>query len=321
MQARVIEQSQIDQCRIACRTYFEQRRLTVTMDQPIAAGIDWTPMIYATNGEQYGVQIKAKPSIESFWLDIFRTNVRPNQPNLRICVAFPFEIALRLTQETLANLIRENLSIIVVNEDNTINFFDHTQSRVPARTANTIVEQLRERKARMLTAHLRNCQRGRPYFVQYEDICKEIFSTIFVPPLNSPSSQSRTLSGLRRRDHIFPNYARQGFWFDVIKQTYSGNYIVVDCKNLTTHVTQKEIQDVAKYLNKNSTGLFGIILSRDDPNPNAKKKQVEEWNENKKMIIVLNDNDVLALIESFRGQDDPCLLIQQKIDDFIMMIG
>ena len=321
MQARILEQSQIEQCKIACRTYFERRHLIVALDQPIAANVEWSPMVYARNGEQYGVHIKAKPLLEPLWLDIFRISVRPNQPNLKICVAFPFEIALRLTHETLTSLSRENLSIIAVYEDGTIDFFDSSRSRVPTRTANSIIQQLRERKAGMLSTQLANCQRGRPYFVQYENLCSDIFKTIFVPPLNLPSSQSTTLSTLRRRDHVFPNYAKQGFWFDVIKQTYMGNYIVVECKNLTTHVTQKEIQDAAKYLNRKNLGLFAIVLSRGDPNPNARRKQVEEWTENQKMIITLNDNDVLSLIELYRNQDDPSSVIQQKIDDFIMMVG
>ena len=256
-------------------------------------------MVYARNGEQYGVHIKTRPSIEPFWLETFRVNVIPNQPNLKICLAFPFEVALRLNYETLTNLLRENLSIIVVYDDGTMNLFDSAQSQVPARTANTIIQQLRNRKAEMLTTQVVNCQRGRTHFSKYENLCLDIFKTIFVPPLNNPSSQSTTLSTLRRRDHVFPNYTRQGFWFDVIRQTYRGNYIIVECKNLTTRVTQEEISDAAKYLNKNSTGLFALLLFlREDPNPNAKRKQVEEWGENQKMIITLNDNDLLSLIES-----------------------
>lgn len=316
-----MEQSQIEQCKIACRTYFEHRHLTVTLDQPIAANVEWSPMVYARNSEQYGVLVKAKPCLEHLWLDIFRISVRPNQPNLKICVAFPFETALRLTHETLESLLRENLSIITVYENGTIDLFDSRQSQVPARSANTIVQHLRERKAGALSAQLVNCERGRTHFAQYENLCLDIFKTIFVPPLSQPSSQSLTLSTLRRRDHVFPNYAKQGFWFDVIKQTYNGNYIIIECKNLTTRVTQEEIQDAAKYLNRKSTGLFAIVFSRQDPNANAKKKQVEEWNENQKMIITLNDDDVLSLIELYRTQDDPSLVIQQKIDEFIMMIG
>ncbi|MFB3889896.1 MAG: hypothetical protein ACE14S_10430 [Candidatus Bathyarchaeia archaeon] len=321
MQARILEQSQIEQCKIACRRYFEQRLLTVTLDQPIAANVEWSPMVYARNDEQFGVHIKAKPCLEPLWLDIFRISVRPNRPNLKICVAFPFEVALRLTRETLESLLRESLSIITVYEDSTIDLFDSTQSQVPARYANTIIQQLRERKAGALSTQLATCQRGRTYFVQYENLCLDIFKTIFVPPLSQPSSQSTTLSTLRRRDHVFPNYAKQGFWFDVVRQTYMGKYIIVECKNLTTRVTQEEIEDAARYLNKKSTGLFAIVFSRQDPNANAKKKQVEEWNENQKMIITLNDNEVLSLIELYRTQDDPSQIIQQKIDEFIMMIG
>lgn len=322
MQARILEQSQIEHCKNACKTYFEQKNLNVILDEPISANIEWAPMIYARNGEQYGVHVRTKPSLESFRMDIFRTNVRPLQPNLKVCLAFPFDVALRITHGTLTNWIKEKLSVITVYDDGTLSFFDNELHEVPSNTANEIIQHLRDGKAEVLSNELCNCQRGKPYYVQYENLCEDIFKTIFVPPLGHPLSQRTTLSTLKRRDHVFPNYAREGnFWFDVFKQTYFGTYVVVECKNLTSKVTQEEIRDTAKYLNKKSTGLFALLLSREDPNTNAKRMQSEEWLDNQKLILTLNDEDLLSIIELYRQQDDPSQVIQQKIDDFMVMVG
>ena len=107
-------------------------------------------MVFASNGEQYGVHVETCPYLEDFWLDTFQENVRPNKPELKICLAFPFEVALRLSNTTLTKLLKENFSIITVYNENTLDFFNSEQIRVPARTANEIIQQLRDRKAELL---------------------------------------------------------------------------------------------------------------------------------------------------------------------------
>jgi hypothetical protein len=320
MQAKLLQQNEIDHCKAICKNYFEQKHLNVVLDQPIAANIDWSPMIYAKNGEQYGVDVKTKPALETFWLETYRINVRPNQPTLNICLAFPFDIALRLSPETLKAFIEEKLSIFVVHNDDSVDFFKHNQSHIPSRAANSIIDDLRNKKAKLLSSQLVGCGKGRNYFSEYEKICLDIFKTLFVPPLSLPSSQVYTVSHIRRRDHIFPNHAKEGFWFDVVKQTYKGNYVLLECKNLEGKVTINEIEDAAKYLFEKGTGLFGLILSREAASPNAKKLQIDKWTNEGKLIIVLTDDDLLTLIECYRNQQDPSVHVQNKIDEFMLAV-
>jgi hypothetical protein len=318
MQSNLIIQAEIDRCKVACRNYFEHNDLSVAFDQPIAVNVEWTPHVYARNNERYGVDIKTEPALEPFWLDTYRINVKPNQPALEICLAFPFEIALRLPFDTLRSFVEEELSIIVIYDDNTLDFFRYNQSQVPSRIASSIIQQLKRKKAEMLSQELRNCTRGRDYFSEYEKVCLAIFKTLFVPPLGEPVTQSSTVSHLRRRDHVFPNRAREGFWHDVVKQTYKGTYVLIECKNLTTKVNVKAIDDAAKYLNKKGVGLFGLVLSRESANPNARRLQISHWSNEEKLIVVLDDNDMLALVERYRNQQDPSVIIQNRIDELML---
>jgi len=49
------------------------------------------------------------------------------------------------------------------------------------------------------------CPLGNDGWSQFEELCTDILTYLFVPPLNQPQRQGRTYSGVNRRDAIFPN--------------------------------------------------------------------------------------------------------------------
>lgn len=314
MQAKIQRQAEIDRCKAVCKIYFEGQHLVVSYDEAIATNVEWAPHVYARNAEQYGVDITNKPCIEPFWLDTYRLNVKPNKPDIRICIAFPFEIALRLSCDLLKTYVEQGLSIIVVYDDGTLDFFKHDLARVPSRTANLITRALKTKKAKMLSDELNLCPKGREYFSQYEKICLDIFTTLFVPPLSMPKTQSATVSRLRRRDHLFPNYAQNGFWSDIVKREYKGSYILLECKNLNTLISPAEVDDASKYLTEKGIGLFGVIMGRKRASKNAEKLQASKWNGKSEMIITLKDEDLLKMVELYENQEDPSVVIQEQID-------
>lgn len=186
MQAKFFKQAEVEHCKAVCRLYFEQKNLTVSIDTPIAENVQWTPHIYATNGEKYGIDVQTRPFLDNYWLDTFKINVMPNQPSIKICLAFPFEVALRLTSSTIESFIKEGLSIIIIYDDNSLDFFNNERIIVPSRQAHEIMRQLKVKKAGMLSSELTNCPIGRKHFSQYEKVCLNIFTALFVPPLDTP---------------------------------------------------------------------------------------------------------------------------------------
>jgi hypothetical protein len=314
MQAKIQKQAEIDRCKAVCRIFFEKRNLSVSYDEAVADDVEWAPHVYARNDEQYGVDIATKPFVEPFWLDTYRLSVKPNKPDIRVCLAFPFEIALRLSPDVLKAYVEQGLSIIAIYDDGNLDFFKHDLARVPSRTANSIIQALMRKKAKMLSDELDQCAKGHKYFSQYEKICLDIFTTLFVPPLSVPKTQSSTSTRLRRRDHLFPNYTQNGFWSDVIKHEYKGSYVLLECKNLNTPVSPREVDDIARYLNEKSIGLFGIITGRKPANREAKRAQASRWTSHNQMIITLADRDLLKMIELYENQEDPCAVIREQID-------
>lgn len=137
--------------------------------------------------------------------------------------------------------------------------------------------------------------------------------------MSAPYIQPNTLLGLRRRDHVFPNHAKQGFWFET-KQDYKATCILLECKNLNSPISVNEIDDALKYLHEKGIGLFGILISRTATNRNAKAQQVSKWKDESKLVVDLQDNDLLEMIELYRNLEDPTEVIQNKIDEFMLRV-
>jgi hypothetical protein len=165
---------------------------------------------------------------------------------------------------------------------------------------------------------------------KYEEICKEILTFLFckdIPEakaLNNPSSQSESDQGYERRDLVFQNSATDGFWLD-IRKDYQAVGIVVDAKNYKNTITKKTIHDTAVYLNEKGLGMFGIVVARKIPNESKSsltknqrlnstvKAQLDQWEKNGKMIIMLDDDDLILMINQKVHGDDPTSLIRERV--------
>ena len=60
-------------------------------------------------------------------------------------------------------------------------------------------------KSDELVIRINKCPPGNKGWREFEDICIETLTYLFVPPLLPPRIQTRTLSGVDRRDAVFPN--------------------------------------------------------------------------------------------------------------------
>ncbi|QOV37282.1 hypothetical protein IM697_02135 [Streptomyces ferrugineus] len=156
---------------------------------------------------------------------------------------------------------------------------------------------------------------GRESWALYQRLCQEIFEYLFSPPLRTPITESRNENGVNRRDFILPNYAPTGYW-EFLRKEYRADYIVVDPKNYAGKVGKERVLQVANYLQRHGTGLFGIIVCRNGADRAAQLTIREQWILHDKMIIVLQDADLLQMLTDKSFGNDPVELIRQKIEDF-----
>lgn len=162
---------------------------------------------------------------------------------------------------------------------------------------------------------LKSCKPGKENWSMYQKLIGEILSFLFCPPLLLPLSEKSDALKINRRDFIFPNYCEIGFWA-FLRSRYHADYIVVDAKNYNKQVTKKEVLQIANYLKFHGTGLFGMIISRNGISQGALYTIREVWAIDKKLIIVLQDNEIEQMLLEKLTKREPENVIRQKIEDF-----
>jgi hypothetical protein len=119
---------------------------------------------------------------------------------------------------------------------------------------------------------------------------------------------------INRRDFILPNYSEDDFWA-FIRYQYSGDY-VVDAKIYSGKIKKRNVLQISNYLKKHGAGLFGLIICRRGGDNSCVQTLREIWAIDRKLIIVLTDDDIeKVLIEKSSGRN-PEIIIRQKIEDF-----
>jgi hypothetical protein len=150
---------------------------------------------------------------------------------------------------------------------------------------------------------------------RYQKFIQRVLEHLFGSQLSSPIVEHSDHFKINRRDFILRNYAETGFWAH-LRTRYYADYIVVDAKNYSKKVTKKEILQIANYLKIHGAGLFGLIFSRNGGDASSYYTCREIWAMDKKLIIVLNDEDLKKMILSKESSENPEEIIQQKIEHF-----
>ncbi len=171
----------------------------------------------------------------------------------------------------------------------------------------------------MLIDRLKRCKPGRGEWQVYQKLVGEILSALFCPPLDPVSEQNADGNYKNRRDFVLPNYSADGYW-PYLRERYQAEFIVVDAKNSAAGVKKDDILQVAHYLKKDGTGLFGIICSRRAMEDTAQAHLRDVWITDKKMIVILGDSDIEQMLLNKQKGVDPCQILIEKIREFRLKI-
>ncbi len=152
---------------------------------------------------------------------------------------------------------------------------------------------------------------------KYQKHIEKILDYLFGSVLSSPITELSDHFKINRRDFILRNYAETGFWAH-IRTRYLADYIVLDAKNYTKKVTKKEILQISNYLKVHGAGLFGIIVTRNGSDNGSYYTCREIWAMDKKLVIVLDDNDIKKMIIAKASTNNPEEIIRQKIEQFTL---
>lgn len=113
-----------------------------------------------------------------------------------------------------------------------------------------------------------------------------------------------------------PNYTDKGFWA-FMREKYEADYVVIDAKNYSRRVKKSEVLQIANYLKPHGAGLFGIIISREGGDTSGCEHTLrEQWLIHRKLILLLDDDDVTQMLVTKSEGRVPEEVIEQKIEHF-----
>lgn len=166
-----------------------------------------------------------------------------------------------------------------------------------------------------LIQDLKVCKPGKAEWSKYQKLVGQILERLFCPPLSTPISELSDLTKVNRRDFILPNYSEGGFWA-FIRFQYSADYIIVDAKNYVGKIKKQSVLQISNYLKKHGAGLFGLIICRKGGNRSCTQTLREVWAIDRKLVVVLTDDDVEKMLLEKSSGREPEIIIRQKIEDF-----
>ncbi|MFT4066898.1 HNH endonuclease [Paraburkholderia sp.] len=163
---------------------------------------------------------------------------------------------------------------------------------------------------------LESCVPGKSDCYVYQTLVGEILECLFTPPLGKPIPELSDKSEANRRDFIMPNYTERGFW-SFMRQKYEADYIVIDAKNYTRKIKKSEVLQIANYLKPHGAGLFGLIISRRGGDSSGCEHTLrEQWLIHRKLILVLDDEDIKAMLMAKSDERLAEDVLGQKIEHF-----
>jgi hypothetical protein len=160
------------------------------------------------------------------------------------------------------------------------------------------------------------CNPGKADWHVYQSLIGDVLECLFTPPLGKPISELSDKSKANRRDFIMPNYADQGFWA-FLRNKYEADYVVIDAKNYSRKVKKGEILQIANYLKPHGAGLFGLIVTRKGGDAYGCEHTLrEQWLVHRKLILVLDDEDIKGMLRAKSDGRPPEEVLGQKIESF-----
>lgn len=167
----------------------------------------------------------------------------------------------------------------------------------------------REERARQgaeLLIRLKKCKPGSEWKI-YEEICYDLidwtFREEFIDPIDlswNPIPEYKRIKN-HIRDICLRNQSKDehnnNYW-NRLRNDYSAIHIIFECKNTAYKITEEEVFQLFGYLDPNSLGRFGILLTRKGQE-NSAVRAIDRAKLDKYKILVFDDNDIKEWIRCF----------------------
>lgn len=169
---------------------------------------------------------------------------------------------------------------------------------------------------------LDSCPLGSAGWVEFENLCTEILTFLFVPPLVTSQRQAKTNSGVQRRDAIFPNrnitsngVAISKNWYHLY-QELNARMVLFEFKNYdTTEIGTDEVNQTLNYLT-NPMGRLAILICSKIPNNSAHIRRNTIYSNDQKVILFMTKEHLKEMLAMKDRNEDPSDLIIDLLELF-----
>ena len=173
------------------------------------------------------------------------------------------------------------------------------------------------RSSTELRRRLSECPAGISGWKQFEDACIDVLKFLFVPPLTEPLIQSRSYSGIDRRDAIFPNRNIElGNNWGHLYRELDARMILFEFKNYDKEEIGKEETNQTRNYMKKTMGRLGVLCCNRQPNNAAHIKRNSVFSEDGKLILFVTVEHLKEMILIKERGEDPSDLIMDLVEEF-----
>jgi len=154
----------------------------------------------------------------------------------------------------------------------------------------------------------------------YEKAIEALLTALFYPDLVHPVYQHEIHQGRKRIDIKYTNMGGAGF-FAWIGKHYTVPQLFIECKNYGGEVANPELDQLSGRFGKSRGEVGFLVCRRFDNKARFEQRCRDTALDGRGYIIVLDDEDLKALVEARKAEDEaPCReypLLRQRFDTII----
>lgn len=167
---------------------------------------------------------------------------------------------------------------------------------------------------------LQSCKLGKESYKEYERICTDIIKYLFDSEFYKLSEQHKTGDEMYRMDLVCSLKGTTEFWKFLI-DFYHTRFVVFEYKNYSKKISQNLIYITEKYLFPAVLRNVAFIISRKGFDSNAQNAALGCLRENGKLIISVDEDDLINMIYLKENGEEPSDYLLDKVEDLLMSVS
>jgi hypothetical protein len=154
----------------------------------------------------------------------------------------------------------------------------------------------------------------------FEKACQDAIEVVFDNEFNRWVRQNRVEEGFHKLDLLGLLNPKHDFWVG-LRNDFRTRYIVFEFKNYADKISQNEIYTTEKYLFSGALRTVAVMIARNGEDQGATRARYGALREHGKLIILLNQDELIKIIEEFEFGEDHHAPLVDALHNMLRSIG